>query len=67
MSVGNQRAYYTELGSHSGLSYTYFGCLEQRFPEGIFEPYEGTILHDRLAKSAASNVFPYFVSFRAHG
>ena len=26
------------------LSQSFFGCLEQGFPEGIIKPYEGTIL-----------------------
>ena len=43
--------------------FSLFGCLEQSFPEGIIQPYEGPILAS--AKSAASNIFLYFVSFRA--
>ena len=43
MPVWNQRAYYTELCSHSGLSYSFFGCLEQSFPGGIVKLYERTI------------------------
>ena len=45
--------------------FSLFGCLEQSFPEGIIKPYEGPILAS--AKSAASNIFLYFVSFRDTG
>ena len=44
MSFWNQRPYWTELGSHSGLSQSFFDCLEQSFLEGIIKPYEGTTL-----------------------
>ena len=40
-----------ELGSHGGCRRVFLGCLEQIFPYEL----------SRLEKSAASNVFSYFV------
>ena len=40
-----------ELGSHEGCHRVFLGCLEQIFPYEL----------SRLAKSAASNIFSYFV------
>ena len=45
MSVWNQRGYNTELGSHSGLSYSFLAALSKVFrTASCIKPYEGTIL-----------------------
>ena len=63
MSVWNQREYYTELGSCGGLPWFFFflAALRKVSRKASWSPMKDQV--SRLAKSTASNIFSYFVSF----